>query len=182
MFEEIIVAGAGGQGVLVLGEVLAIAAVKAGNKATWLPAYGPEMRGGTANCSVVLSSKEIGSPLVQEPSLLVCFNQPSITKFGPATAKGGKIFANADTIEEYPQMKEGVEIIKIKVNSLAAALGDERALNMVMLGAVLKKSAFVTLESCALALRDIWGAKAEELLPTSLKAMRSGQEAVAGQA
>lgn len=179
MFEEIIVAGAGGQGVLVLGEVFAIAAIKKGNKATWLPAYGPEMRGGTANCSVVLSSREIGSPMIQEPSLLVCFNQPSITKFGPLVARGGKIFANADTIEEYPPVNEGVEIVKVKVNSLAREAGNERTLNMVMLGAVLAKSGFVDQASCELALRDIWGDKAEKLLPVNLKAIRSGREAVA---
>lgn len=178
MFEEIIVAGAGGQGVLVLGEVLAIANILSGGKSTWLPSYGPEMRGGTANCSVVLSSEEVGSPMVEEPTLLVCFNQPSITRFGPQVMKGGWVFANDDTIAEYPRFNEGVKVLKLKANTLATAVGNDRTVNMVMLGALLEQNAIVSRDSCVSALRQIWGAeKAEKLLPLNIKAIESGMAA-----
>lgn len=180
MFEEIIVAGAGGQGVLILGEVLAIAAIVSENKATWLPSYGPEMRGGTANCSVVISSDEVGSPMVEEPTLLVCFNQPSIAKFGPLAASGAWIFANDDAIEEYPEFASGVNVLKLKAGSLAAGLGNARAINMVMLGAILAKKPVVDYDSCIAALKEIWGPqKAEKLLPLNVKAIHIGMEAAA---
>lgn len=180
MVEEIIVAGAGGQGVLVLGKVIAVAAIQKGLKTTWLPSYGPEMRGGTANCSVVISSDEVGSPMVEEPTLLICFNQPSIAKFGPTVASGGLILANEDTINDYPALKADVELVKVPVNTIALSLGNEKMINMVMLGSLLKKRNIVEYDGCVSALKEIWGPeKAEKLLPMNLKAIQSGMEAVA---
>ncbi len=176
MLEEIIIAGSGGQGVLLLGEVLAIGSLKRGLKATWLPSYGPEMRGGTANCSVVISDEEIGSPMVEAPSVLVCFNQPSLDKFAPMVRKGGIIFANHDAIEHYPTL-DGVEIIKINIIEQARALGNERTLNMVMLGTIMKKTQLINIEDACFALKHIWGEiKAQKLLPLNRAAMECGME------
>lgn len=178
MLEEVIVAGSGGQGVLMLGEVLAIGTIFMGNKATWLPSYGPEMRGGTANCSVVLSSEEIGSPMIEHATAIVCFNQPSILKFAPQIAPNGIIVANDDAIEEYPKV-DRAEIVKIKANTLAISLGNERTINMIMLGALLKKCNLIRIDSAKQALEHIWGPeKAQKLIPLNMKAIQCGYDAV----
>lgn len=178
MLEEIIVAGSGGQGALVLGEVLAIAAIYRGQNATWLPSYGPEMRGGTANCSVVLASEDIASPVVEAPTVAICLNQPSLNKFGPIVRNGGLVIANDDTIETYPELP-GVEVIRVKGNSLAAELENPKVLNMVVLGALLKKRPVVDREHVVCAMEHIWGKeRAQKLLPLNLRAIESGWTAV----
>jgi 2-oxoglutarate ferredoxin oxidoreductase subunit gamma len=174
-YEEIIVAGSGGQGVLVLGELLGIAAIEGGNNATWLPSYGPEMRGGTANCSVVLSSEPIGSPLIDEPTILICFNQPSLTKFAPTVAKGGLIVVNEDAIATWPEI-EGADWVKVRASQLAAGLENEKTINMVMLGALLRKRSFASMDNLTAAMAEIWGAeKAEKLMPLNLRAIETGK-------
>lgn len=174
MIEEIIIAGSGGQGTLLLGEVLAIGSLYQGKKATWLPSYGPEMRGGTANCSVVISDDAVGSPVVEQPTLLVCFNQPSLVKFGPRAAKNGMIFVNDDAIEAYPPL-QNVEVLKLKVASAALELGNPRALNMVMLGAILAKKNYFDIDVAMRALAHVWGEqRAQKLLPLNRKAVEQG--------
>jgi len=174
--EEIIVAGSGGQGVLVLGEALARAAIEAGNNATWLPSYGPEMRGGTANCSVVLSSEPIGSPLIEEPTILICFNQPSLTKFAPMVAKGGLIVVNEDAINTWPEVAEDIDWVKLKAGHIAGELGNEKTINMVMLGALLRKRDFVTIDHLIAGLTEIWGKeRTEKLMPLNLRAIEAGK-------
>ena len=176
--EEIIVAGSGGQGVLLLGEALARGVIEAGNNATWLPSYGPEMRGGTANCSVVLSSEPIGSPLIDEPTILVCFNQPSLTKFAPTVAKGGLIVLNEDAINTWPEVAPDIEWVKLKAGSIAGELGNERTINMVMLGALLSKRDFVSMDNIIAALTEIWGEeRAGKLMPLNLRAIEAGKSA-----
>ena len=179
MYSEIIIAGYGGQGVLVLGEVLAIGNIKNGGKSTWLPAYGAAMRGGTANCSVVLSDEEIGSPMVEEPDILVCFNQPSLVKFSPQLAPGGVIFANDDAIDSWPELREDIGVVKVKAQSIALELGNERCINTVMLGAVLKRCPLITLERAQEALSEIWGEeRSARLMPVNSKALRAGYDSV----
>lgn len=175
MYKEMIVAGSGGQGVLVLGEVLAIANIQAGCKSTWLPAYGVTMRGGTCNCSVVLSDIEIGSPMVEEPEILICFNQMSYKKFAPMVTKGGLIVANSDDIDDYSATPDGVEVLKVPALTKANELGNERCINMVMLGAFLKREPLTDLDAACTALCEIWGEKkAAKLLPLNRKAMEVG--------
>ena len=159
MYHEIIVSGSGGQGVLVLGQALAIGNIKNGGKSTWLPAYGATMRGGTANCSVVLANSEIGSPMVEEPNILIVLNQPSLVKFAPQVAKNGILFINSDAIETYPKIREDITVIKIPALSIAEELGNKRCINTVMLGAVLKKCPLVSIERALQALQEIWGEK-----------------------
>ena len=177
MLEEIIVAGSGGQGALMLGEVLAIATIYRGQNATWLPSYGPQMRGGTANCSVVLSTEDIASPVVEEPTVAFCLNQPSLNKFGPAVRRGGLVIANDDTIEEYPSL-EGVEVVRVQANRLAAEVGNPMVLIMVVLGALLKKRPLVEQEDVVRAMEHVWGeARAKKLVPLNLKAIAAGSAA-----
>lgn len=179
MLEEMIVSGSGGQGVLLLGEVLAIGNIKNGGKSTWLPAYGATMRGGTANCSVVLSDEEIGSPMVESPTILICFNQPSLNKFAGQVSEGGMIFANSDVIDDYSFISSHTELLKVPAWSLANQAGDERCVNMVMLGAVMKKCPVITPELALAALKEIWGEqKAQKLMPLNQKALMLGFDCI----
>lgn len=179
MYKEFIVSGSGGQGVLVLGEALAIGYIENGGKSTWLPAYGATMRGGTANCSVVLSDTEIGSPMVEEPDVLVCFNQPSMAKFAPMLSAGGVIIANSDAISDCSAAGSGVTVYPVPAQSLATELGNERCVNTVMLGAVIKKCPLITIEQAKTALKRIWGEeKAAKLMPINEKALQIGYDAL----
>jgi Pyruvate/2-oxoacid:ferredoxin oxidoreductase gamma subunit len=134
---EVRIAGFGGQGVLLLGEVLAEAGLDAGLEVSWLPSYGPEMRSGTSNCHVRLSSESIDSPLVTSPNVLVAMNEPSLRKFDRSVRAGGWVIYNG---EEFPVdcMREGVHVLALPFTELADELGDKRAANMVMLGALLE--------------------------------------------
>jgi 2-oxoisovalerate ferredoxin oxidoreductase beta subunit len=131
------VAGFGGQGVLLLGEVLAEAGLDAGLEVSWLPSYGPEMRSGTSNCHVRLSSEPIDSPLVTIPNVLVAMNEPSLRKFDASVRPGGWIIYNGDTFPEDCQ-REDVHVLALPFTQLANELGDARACNMIMLGALLE--------------------------------------------
>jgi len=130
------VAGFGGQGVLLLGEVLAEAGLDAGLEVSWLPSYGPEMRSGTSNCHVRLSRQPIDSPLVSSPTVLVAMNEPSLRKFIGAVRPGGWVIYNGEALPEDCR-REGVNALAVPFTSLADKLGDPRAMNMVMLGALL---------------------------------------------
>lgn len=179
MYEEWIVSGSGGQGVLVLGEALAIGNILNGGKSTWLPAYGATMRGGTANCSVVTADTEIGSPMVEEPNVLVCFNQPSLAKFSNQVSENGVIFANSDATDDYSAVRGDVQLIKVPAQSIANALGNERCVNTVMLGAVIKKCPVITIDLAKRALVEVWGeSKAAKLMPINEKAIQAGFDAV----
>jgi 2-oxoglutarate ferredoxin oxidoreductase subunit gamma len=137
------------------------------------------MRGGTANCAVVLSEDEIGSPMVDEPTVLVCFNQPSFAKFAPTVISGGLIIANEDAIVDYSGIREGVRLVKVPGNAIAQSLGNERVINMVMLGALIGGQPLIKDKSVERALTEIWGEKrAEKLLPINLKALEQGKQVV----
>jgi Pyruvate/2-oxoacid:ferredoxin oxidoreductase gamma subunit len=131
------VAGFGGQGVLLLGEVLAEAGLNAGLEVSWLPSYGPEMRSGTSNCHVRLSSQTIDSPLVTVPNVLVAMNEPSLRKFDVSVRPGGWVIYNGDTFPE-DCVREDVHVLALPFTHLADELGDARACNMVILGALLE--------------------------------------------
>jgi 2-oxoisovalerate ferredoxin oxidoreductase beta subunit len=151
---EVRIAGFGGQGVLLLGEVLAEAGLDAGLEVSWLPSYGPEMRSGTSNCHVRLSRQTIDSPLVTAPTVLVAMNEPSLRKFDRSVRPGGWIIYDGD---EFPAdcAREGVHVLALPFTRLADALGDKRAANMVMLGAVLERSGVLPQASIHAALRRL---------------------------
>jgi 2-oxoisovalerate ferredoxin oxidoreductase beta subunit len=151
---EVRIAGFGGQGVLLLGEVLAEAGLDAGLEVSWLPSYGPEMRSGTSNCHVRLSRHSIDSPLVTSPNVLVAMNEPSLRKFDKSVRAGGWVIYNG---EEFPEdcMRDGVHVLALPFTELADELGDKRAANMVMLGALLEIAGALPQQSIVDALKRL---------------------------
>jgi 2-oxoglutarate ferredoxin oxidoreductase subunit gamma len=145
MERSFVFAGFGGQGVILAGKLLAQAAANCGLQVTWLPSYGPEMRGGTANCTVVLSNESIGSPVVDNPTVLVAMNLPSLDRFEKTIASGGTIVVNSSLISR-PVERNDVRVLSMPANDIALSLGNAQAANMVALGAVIKATGTVPLE------------------------------------
>ena len=174
MEKGVIFAGFGGQGILLAGKVLARAGMDRGLEVTWLPSYGPEMRGGTANCTVVVADSPIGSPVVDSPDALVALNAPSLDKFEPRVAEGGFIVYNSSLVKR-PVRRGDVKSIPVPANDIAMELGNPRVLNMVALGALVKALGVVPLEAVEAAMREEIGAKVKkELLDLNAEALRRG--------
>ncbi|MCD8095289.1 MAG: 2-oxoacid:acceptor oxidoreductase family protein [Ruminococcus sp.] len=170
---QIILAGFGGQGILFAGKVLAYCAMTDGRKLTWLPSYGPEMRGGTANCSVCISDEEIGSPVIQNPDALIVMNGPSLEKFKNDVKSGGLIIADGSIIKEDCDRSD-VEFIKIDASDIAAENDLGGGANMVLLGKFLEKTKLFTQETVSAALKKCVSPKRAELIPRNLKALSLG--------
>ncbi len=177
MLERIIISGFGGQGVMLMGRLLAYAGMIEGKKVAWMPSYGPEMRGGTANCTVLISSNEIGSPIVSHPKILIAMNQPSLDKFEPNVRENGLIIINSSLIKREVKRKD-VNIIKIPADDIAAKLGTPRATNMVVLGAYVKKSGAVKMETIFKALEKALTGPKQKLLDKNKEALKQGAELV----
>lgn len=176
MESQFLIAGFGGQGVLLIGQLLAKAAMHDGREVSWMPSYGPEMRGGEANCAVVISDEPIGSPLVTEPPCAVLMNNPSLKKFQPAVVKDGILIYNSSLISE-PPTRTDVKVIAVPCNELAEQTGNTRTANMVMLGAIIEATKVVTIDSAMEALKATFGPKKEHLLPVNRQAMELGAAA-----
>ena len=146
MERSVIIAGFGGQGVILAGKILAQAGMDHGLEVTWLPSYGPEMRGGTANCTVVLSDEPVGSPIVDEPTALIAMNRPSLDKFEPTLASGAVVVVNSSLVER-KATRGDLQAAYLPVNDLAESAGNARTINMVALGAYLKATGAVPLET-----------------------------------
>jgi len=146
MQTEIILAGFGGQGIMFAGQLIAYTAMDAGLEVTWIPSYGPEMRGGTANCTVIISDEEIGSPTVKNPTAALAFNQPSLQKYENDVISGGVLIANKSLIEQNIERGD-IESLMIPANEIAEILGEKRLANMVMLGALLEKLPILSVEA-----------------------------------
>jgi 2-oxoglutarate ferredoxin oxidoreductase subunit gamma len=144
--EETIFSGFGGQGVLFSGQLLAYAGMAEGLYVTWIPSYGPEMRGGTANCTVIVSEEEIGAPVVLNPSVAVVFNGPSMDKYEPLVRPGGFLLVNGSLVER-EHTREDVRVVVIPAGDIAAELGNVRMANMVLLGALVTLTGIVNLET-----------------------------------
>src|SRR5512133_3706502 len=136
MLAEIIIAGFGGQGVMVAGQLLAHAGMEEGKQVAWIPSYGPEMRGGTANCTVIISDEEVGSPVVTNPGIASVLNLPSLDKYEPLVQPGGLLLYNSSIIDRRPERTD-LRVVAIPANDEAAALGNPRLANTIMLGALL---------------------------------------------
>ncbi len=173
MQTEILIAGFGGQGVLFAGQVLAYAAMDSGYEVTWFPSYGPEMRGGTANCTVIIADEEIGSPLVAHPQVLMALNAPSLDKFESQVVPGGLIVANASLLNREVR-RDDVRAIMLKANHIAEDLGDRRMANMVMLGALLTQLPVLTLEQVKTALKEHLPERKQYLLEANYRALDAG--------
>ena len=175
MQTEIIIAGFGGQGILFAGQLMAYAAMDAGFEVTWIPSYGPEMRGGTANCTVVISDEEIGSATVRNPKAALVFNLPSLDKYEPLVTPGGVLVANASLIDRSIRRTDLVAV-DIPANEIAENLGDKRLTNMVMLGAMLEKLPVLSIEAIEKALAAHLPERHRRLLPLNSQALRQGAE------
>ena len=138
-------AGFGGQGVLLMGYVLSHGAMLKGLNVTYFPAYGTEMRGGTANCTVIVSDKKIASPVTSKPDILVAMNYPSLVKFERTVKKGGLVFINSSLIDEKPE-REDITPVPVPIGALAGELGSDRQANMIMIGAIMAKTGLLSLE------------------------------------
>jgi 2-oxoglutarate ferredoxin oxidoreductase subunit gamma len=178
MQTEILIAGFGGQGVLFAGQLLAYAAMDNGREVTWIPSYGPEMRGGTANCTVIISNEEIGSPVVRNPQAMIAMNLPSLDKYEPSLAKGGLLIINSSVINR-PARRTDVRSILIPGNEIAETLGDRRMTNMVMLGGLLANLPVLPLEAIEKALKEHLPERHHRLLPLNYQALRQGAAYVA---
>ncbi|MDD5397866.1 MAG: 2-oxoacid:acceptor oxidoreductase family protein [Dehalococcoidia bacterium] len=172
MLIKTLVAGFGGQGVLSMGLNLAEAAMLEGKNVTYLPAYGAEVRGGTANCTVAISDDEIASPVASSPEFVIAMNQPSAVKFQHHIQSGGLFFLNSSLVEA-EIIRGDIEIVNVPANKIAEDLGNPRTANMVMLGAFTKKSGVVELSNVSEALKHILSAK-KKLLDLNEKALLAG--------
>ena len=179
MLVKTVFSGFGGQGVLMMGYLLALAGMREDRHVTYLPAYGAEVRGGTANCTVVVSSEEIASPIASSPEYAVVMNYPSMLKYQNNVKANGVMFLNSDLIEERPSRPD-LEIVEVPANSMAHELGNDRALNIVMMGAFVQKTGAVKIDTMLAAVKEILSGKNKAIVEVNQKALIRGAEYVAG--
>jgi 2-oxoglutarate ferredoxin oxidoreductase subunit gamma len=174
MSHDMIMAGFGGQGVLLMGQLMTYAGMIEKRHVSWIPSYGPEMRGGTANCSVIITDEEVGSPIVTEPNVLVVMNLPSLDKFEPLLQPGGVLIINSSLIEKDAERKD-IKVFKIPANELAQEIGNPKVANMVVLGAIVEASQAVQPEAVLTAFSKMF-AKKPELLAINKLALEKGAD------
>ncbi len=175
MTTQLLLAGFGGQGILFAGKFLAYAGLLEGRQLSWLPSYGPEMRGGTANCSVILSDEPVGSPIVSNPDILVAMNLPSLDKYEDAVVPGGMIFVDSTLIER-KVARDDVKVFYIPATQLAQQMEAPTLANMIITGKLIKESGIIKTESIEQTLGKIVSAKRANLLEVNLKAIKCGME------
>jgi 2-oxoglutarate ferredoxin oxidoreductase subunit gamma len=173
METSIIIAGFGGQGVLFAGQLLAYAGMEYGRYVTWIPSYGPEMRGGTANCTVIVSDEPIGAPIVARPDIAIVLNQPSFDKYEPIIKADGLLVVN-DSIVTSQSQRTDIETLYIPANAIAEEYGTVKMLNMAVLGAMLAKRPFLPLEALEQALVNHLPAGKSHLIESNLLVLRQG--------
>jgi 2-oxoglutarate ferredoxin oxidoreductase subunit gamma len=176
MREDVLMVGLGGQGVLLSGEILARAAMLTGLEVSWFPAYSPEVRGGEATCTVVLADGPVGSPIVGSPHNLVLMDAGAVERHLPRAAGGGVAIVNSSLATNVPPC-EGTKVVLIPANDIAVGLGNERAVNMVMLGGLIAVKPVITLEQCEAAIADAFGARKPQLVAINVEAVRVGYAA-----
>jgi 2-oxoglutarate ferredoxin oxidoreductase subunit gamma len=173
MQTEIIIAGFGGQGVLFAGQLLAYAALGAGKEVTWIPSYGPEMRGGTANCTVTIADEEIGSPMVRNPQAAIVLNLPSLDKYEPLVKAGGVLIINSSMINRR-SLRSDLKVVHIPANEIAETIGDKRMTNMVLLGCMLENLPVLTFSAVEKALVEHTPERHKRYLTMNIAALKQG--------
>jgi len=173
MTHEIIMAGFGGQGVMAMGKILVEAALKEGKNVSWLPSYGPEMRGGTANCSVIVSEEPVGAPIVTEATAAIVMNRPSLDKFEDDVIPGGALLINSSLIDRQAT-RDDIKVYYIPANDIANELGVGKIANIVMLGAYLKISGAAKEESIMEIITEIFSGKKANVIPLNKEALIRG--------
>jgi 2-oxoglutarate ferredoxin oxidoreductase subunit gamma len=172
---DIICSGFGGQGVLTAGLILIYAGASAGKEVSWSPSYGSEMRGGTANCNVIISEEEIGSPYLNQCDILIAMNEPSIDKFETSIRDGGYLFINDSMVSAERKFREDLKIYRIDATGIALSLGNPKGANIVMLGAVAKATNMFSEDVMADTLQDFFGRKGKNN-PKNAECLRKGFE------
>ena len=175
MTTQILIAGFGGQGVLFAGKCLAYEGMFENKQVSWLPSYGPEMRGGTASCSVILSDEPVGSPIVSKPDVLIAMNLPSFDKYEPTVAVGGKVIVDSTLISREAQRSD-VDTYYIPATKMAADAGTPSLANMIMLGKMIKETGIVSFESAAEAMKKVVSAKHADKLEANINALKAGYD------
>jgi 2-oxoglutarate ferredoxin oxidoreductase subunit gamma len=173
MYEEVIMSGFGGQGVVSGGTVLVHAGLLEGKNVTFFPAYGAEMRGGTANCSVVVSDEQIASPVVSRPSTAIVLNAPSFTKFEPTVAEGGLLIVNKSLVSDESK-RDDITVVYLPCNDIAEKIGSIRAANMVALGCFAGRTGAVSVDSIEKAMPKVFKRAKKEMLALNRKALDEG--------
>ena len=179
MQSEVQFAGFGGQGIMLMGQIMAQTAMDQGYEVVWIPSYGPEMRGGTAYCTVVISDRPIGSPIIRNPKHLVAMNRPSLEKFAPTVQSGGTIFINSSIIS-IDAGRDDVDVIKVPIIEIAKELGNIKTANIVALAAFVSRSQVVDFELLRESVKNKF-AKREKLIPLNMKALEEGKKAASGE-
>ncbi|UCZ52781.1 2-oxoacid:acceptor oxidoreductase family protein [Bacillus shivajii] len=179
MRQEVIIAGFGGQGVMSMGQLLTYAGMQEGKEVSWLPSYGPEQRGGTANVSVVISDTKVGSPVIDSPTSVIVLNKPSFDKFESVVQGGGHLFINADLIDQTSQ-REDIGVHHIPATTVAEKLGNNRVAGMVMIGAFIEQTGILSKESLLAAFIHVLGENKKHLIPINEDALNAGSDIING--
>ncbi len=178
VYNDAIIAGFGGQGIMLIGNLLAYAAMESGLNVTYIPVYGPEMRGGTANCTVVISDEDIGSPIIKNPLSLIAMNRPSLDKFQPMVQDQGIVVINSSLVDMELAQKDRLKTYAVPANEIADKIGNTRMANMVALGAYAKATGVVELKVIQDSLDKVISAHYSHLIPKNAQALAAGAEAV----
>ncbi|MGB2578231.1 2-oxoglutarate ferredoxin oxidoreductase subunit gamma [Elusimicrobium simillimum] len=176
MYQGIKISGFGGQGVVSAGVLLAQAGLIDGKNASWFPSYGPEMRGGTANCSVVVASEEVYTPIVTAPDTVIVMNEPSLAKFEPTIKPGGLLIINTSLVHSKPTRTD-IKVLNIACNELAAQLGTTKVANLIALGAFVGATGAVSIDAIAAAMKKVFKRAKPEMLDLNRKALEAGAAA-----
>ncbi len=175
-YEEVVIAGFGGQGIMLAGKLLAQTAMKAGKEVTYMPSYGAEVRGGTAKCMVIVSGRKIASPVVGRPDSLIVMNKASLNKYAPHLKPAGLLVMNSSLIKNEPQLNETIEVLAVPADDIAIELGNPKSSNMVALGAYLQRKGIFSADAAAASLADVLAKRHHQTLPVNIEALHRGAE------
>jgi len=175
-YEEVIIAGFGGQGIILAGRLLAQTAMNAGKEVTFMPSYGAEMRGGTANSMVVIADEPVASPLITRPDSVIVMNKASLSKFAPCVKAGGLLVMNSSLIDCEPDVDESIDILAVPADDIAIELGSQRSANMVALGVYIQRRDLFSIDDAAKSLPDVLAERYHKTLPLNAEALRRGAE------
>ena len=175
-YEEIIIAGFGGQGIMLAGKLLAQAAMISGKEVTYMPSYGAEVRGGTANCILVIADEQVASPMFTKADTAIVMNKASLIKFAPAIKAGGLLVTNSSLIDIEPEVDKSIEILKVPADDIAVELGNQKIANMVILGAYLQKRGVIRVDKMADCLADVLANRLHNTIPLNTQALLRGAE------
>jgi 2-oxoglutarate ferredoxin oxidoreductase subunit gamma len=176
LYEEVVIAGFGGQGIILLGKLLAQIAMKAGKEVTYMPSYGAEMRGGTANSMIIISDEPIANPMVTNPNSLIIMNKASLEKFAPRIKSPGLIVYNSSLISQEPKLDEKIETLPIPADDIAKEIGSPRSANMVALGAYLQRRQIFSYAHAADCVKDVLAKRYHNTLTVNAEALKRGAQ------